>query len=102
MLVGGEDTHDCLWCSRRSSSEHVAFPAHWNAALCITAKLDSRWPLRVTSREQMQQQARAKGSPYSITSSAEREQLLGNLQAERLGCFQIDHQLEFGRRLHRE
>src|SRR4029077_16203248 len=32
----------------------------------------------------------------------EREQLLGSLQAERLGCFQIDHQLEFGRRLHRE
>ena len=32
----------------------------------------------------------------------EREQLLGSLQAERLGCFQIDYQLEFGRRLHRE
>ena len=90
MLVGREDTHDCLWCSRCSSSEYVAFPAHWNAALCITAKLDSRWPLRVTSsREQMQQQACAKGSPYSITSSASASSFSGTCKPSDLAAFRL-------------
>ena len=49
MLLGRRDIHDLLGCSRRSSSGHVAFRAHWNAALCITAKLDNRCPLWVRS-----------------------------------------------------
>jgi hypothetical protein len=40
--------------------------------------------------------------PHSITSSARGEQRRRDFESERLGGFQIDHQLVFGRRLHRQ
>jgi hypothetical protein len=39
---------------------------------------------------------------YSITSSARASTDAGKIETERLGGFQIDHQLVLGRRLHRQ
>ena len=40
--------------------------------------------------------------PHSITSSARASSVRRNFEAERLGGLEVDHQLELGRRLHRQ